>query len=77
MISATEDDAGCGKGRMISPPRKWLSAATGTLRSTQDIGVAGISKFVVTDQKLGHFVAHTLLGRKLSLNCLFAGRNNN
>ena len=31
---------------MLSPPRKWLSAATGKLRDTQGNGVAGISKFV-------------------------------
>ena len=32
---------------MLSLPRKWSSAATGTLQSTQGIGVAGISRFVV------------------------------
>ena len=47
VISATEIDAGCGRGRMLSPPRKWSSAVTDTLRSTQGNGVAGISRFVV------------------------------
>ena len=47
VISASESDAGCGRGRMLSPSRKWSSAATGTLRSTQGIGVAGISRFEV------------------------------
>ena len=32
---------------MLSLTRKWLSAATGKLRNTQGIGVAGISRFVV------------------------------
>ena len=47
VISPSASDAGCGRGRMLSPPRKWSSAATGTLRSTQGIGVAGINRFVV------------------------------
>ena len=31
MISTSEKDAGCGRGRIFLSPRKWLSAATGTL----------------------------------------------
>ena len=32
---------------MLSPPRKWLSAATDMLRDSQGNGVAGINRFVV------------------------------
>ena len=27
VISTSENDAACGRGRIASPPRKWLSAA--------------------------------------------------
>ena len=68
--SATENDAGCGRGRMLSPlsPLQVVKCGYGTLRSTQGIGVAGISRFAVaSNEGTGTILKATHHHAKLSL----------